>query len=367
MNRPLLPLGLLPGLLLGLLAMPAMAERRAELPAGAMVLTESTLVSAQTAAATRAARWIGLAEAGAFGRLSEAIPAAPGDAAGELALSLLVRHLQGHPVGRNAGAGGVLERIAQRQPLAWMRHEETVGDWFVPVADPGAEARSALQLLVFERDRDDWLRRLAADADAALRSGIADPAQATRAADALRVAPQASVDAVHAFHRAHPGALPGVVLLALAERRPSAPLYAQALAASTSAQRVALVAQLPQRLPEAEALALLGEYAAVDDSASAAVLALGQLGDRPQVRARLLEWLGDERLGASAASALARSGDAAIVEVLLVHARAVAAPEAVRDVALSLRLIDTPASRHALARLAADARLPAAARRELQR
>jgi hypothetical protein len=168
------------------------------------------------------------------------------------------------------------------------------------------------------------------------------------------------------FHRANPAVLPAAVLQSLAQRAPSPELYRDALAAAGPAERVVMVAELPARLPSGDAVVLLEEMAAAPDTGSAAVLALGRLAGEAKVRGLLLDWLGDGRLGASAASALARAQDPGTVGALARHARKSGNPGAVRDVALSLRLIDSPAAREALAVLAKDPRLPAAARRELQ-
>ena len=362
----------LPGLLLGLflcLPAPADAATRAELPAEAVVLDDAALERAAAEGGALAQEWIALVERGDFVAAGRATAVQGRDAAAatrQLALSRLVRHLQDSPTGRSKEGRALLASLAGREPLAWRRHEETSGDWFVPVVDPGAEAGFALRAIGFEDERMAWLGRFEADPHAALRAGFADAAQAMRAAEALAIASGGAVARAVQFHRASPGALPAAVVLALARRMPALDLYRDALALAAPAQRIAMIDEVAGRLPSGESVVLLEEMAHAQDTGSAGVLALGRLAGDAGVRNKLLAWLGDARLGASAASALARAGGPGTVDALARHARKSTKPATVRDVALSLRLIDSPAAREALAALAGDARLPAAARRELQ-
>lgn len=360
---------LLGPLLLGL-AGPVASATRAELPAGAVVIEAGALAQVAGDGDALAQAWIALVERGEFSAVRRDATAdasrAANAAAHQIALSRLVRHLQDGPVGRSGAGRSLLASLAGRVPLAWIRHEETRGDWFLPVVDPGAEAASALRLIGYEDARMAWLARFEADPQGTLRSGFADASHAMRAAEALTLASDASVAQAVQFHRARPGALPAGLVLALAQRMPAPDLFRDAFALADPARRVALVADVPGRLPPADAVVLLKEMAGTTDTGSAAVLALGRLAGDAQVRDLLLDWLGDPRLGASAASALARARGQGTVDALVRHARKSADPGAVRDVALSLRLIDSPAAREALAELAKDARLPAAARSELQ-
>src|SRR5690606_33805011 len=121
---------------------PAAAATRAELPSGAVVLEDESLGRAAAEGDALAQGWIALVERGEFavvGRAAAVRGEDAGAAARQLALSRLVRHLQDTQAGRGKAGRALLASLAGREPLAWRRHEETRGDWFVPVVDPGAE------------------------------------------------------------------------------------------------------------------------------------------------------------------------------------------------------------------------------------
>jgi predicted deacylase len=110
--------------------------------------------------------------------------------------------------------------------------------------------------------------------------------------------------------------MPPRALRALAARAPRRELYAALLRSGDAAQSLPALVEFAQRLPAADASALLMDAASDAQIGSAAVLALGVLADERGVREFLLAHLGDVRLGGSAAQALAHDGSRATLDAL---------------------------------------------------
>ena len=351
----------------------ALAATRAGLPPGARIADARELSTDTAEAGPLAARWRAAVDAGRFAQvLGEVESAAPGGEV-ELALSALVEHLQGSAAGRTEAGKAFLAQLAERPNLLWQRHEETAGDWFVPVVQPGPEAASALAVIGRERKRDAWLARLRSDPAEALGE-IDTPDGLVAARDAVAIAAPADLERLESMHTRASAGLPVEVLAPLAARRGSAELYRDALRKASPQLAVLLVAEIPRSLPAAEAVPLLTAAAGNPAVGSVAVLALSEFAQRSDVHERLLGWLDDAALGASAASALVRAAEAGAIDsatlVRQLGQRAAGAKSggaAPASSVLALRLLDTPASRAALQRIAADPATPAALRAELQR
>ena len=359
--------GRLPTALLALLlALPAWAERRAELPPDALVTDPAELSLAADGAHALARRWVALAEEGRFDALQQQLAQAEPTLESEQALVQLVHYLRDAPVGRSKPASALLRSLAGRPPRVWMRHEETRGDWFVPALTPGTEANAALWLMARERSREDWVARLESTGGAAFERGFADPSEAAAAAEAVAMVSPGALQRLLEWKAASTAALPGPVLLALAERAQSPRLYAQALAGLDPARRVAVVAGLPERLPAADAVPLLQGLSEDAEVGSAAVLALGRFAADARVQSWLLDKLADPQAGPSAAAALARHAGAEVVPRLQARAAKGATAVTWTHVALALRLHGSPEAQRALEALARHPQLPAALHQELQ-
>jgi len=346
----------------------ARAEREAELPPGARIVTAAELVDAQPQATALQARWVRLATQGAFHAVTAELGVAA-DPAMELALAGLARQLRDSSAARSGEGRAFLRSLGGRVPLVWMRQEESRGDWYVPAADPAGEAVSALWVIGRDEARERWAERLRAD-PSALAGGFSSDDDARSAAEALRMVPPETAAKAASLALREGAGWPGPVLLALAERMRSARLHRMALLRLEPAARVQAVAGLPRHLAAADAQALLRDLAADPAVGSAAVMALGNYAADPAARRWLLDRLGEPGAGASAAAALARHGGLDLVaelEQLAASAAKGAPPLLWRDLALALRLHGSPAAERALQRLAIDPALPATVAREIQR
>ncbi|HET6603935.1 MAG TPA: hypothetical protein VFG21_06935 [Xanthomonadaceae bacterium] len=365
---------ILPGLALALalgLVQPVASMSPQELPPGAVVVAPDRLPEIGRAAAIRAQRWASIhaAEGGQVlvAALDGELDSAP-VAEYELALAVLLQALASDPAADRSLP--VFTYLAGRPVRAWRPHEESAGQWLMPLADPGGMASDALALRTQTLQRRDWGRRLDADPVAAVRAAASEGGEApARLAEAVSLAPVPVVDALIALELGGGAAqLPAQVLHVLATRAPGEGIYRAALAVVEQARALELIASIPVQLPAETARRILDELTAQEGLASSAVLAMADLAVAdPEAQARLEAWLADDALGPSAAAALARMPAADRVQRIERAAARTDNAKALAHAALALRLEASPAAREALQRLAADPRLPGAARRELRR
>lgn len=360
-----------------------------KLPPGAVAIDAATPKPAAEAQAIEAGEIAALARAGqpdaAFARLS-----AIGDALrSELVATRVVDALQRQP---GQGGSALLERLAASPVRVYMRQPETAADWFVPVFDVPAKARSAQGVIARAMRRDAWLEALAADPKsavahakglsiAALRPRKAgeslladtyvshpadepDPiavAKIATLADAIRHASPALVARIAEEVSAQKAVLPSPAQATLALRSADARMWALALRSGEAVDVLPLFKDAAANLGERDARAWLTQAAQRSDYRSAALLALAQLPQGDPYAG-----LDDPSTASEAAAALARAPDAlAIVEQLLADPKATSTR--VASLALTLRLIDTGPARARLHTLRDDPRLPAQVRTELQR
>jgi hypothetical protein len=259
----------------------------------------------------------------------------------------------------------VLDALAREPVRLYRRHEETAGDWFVPLYDVPGRADAALRALDFIAARERITTRLRIAPDEVLDGAAQAPLVL---ADAIARSDDATVAAFAAAALARDAGVPGVVWAALARRRPQPDVLQATLRHAEPLHLLPLLQELPPRLAPADALAWLEPALQRDEYASAALLALGQLAPRsPAADVMLLKRLGSARDGASVAAALARDSRpdrVARIDALLAKPQASAV---VADLALALKLEGSDAAKARLHRLLQDPRLPPRAKAELQR
>jgi hypothetical protein len=289
------------------------------------------------------------------------------------------------PLLAEAAADRLIDRLRRRAPdaagselLAWLaswpervfrRHEETAGDWFVPVFAVAQRADGTLEAWRREQERSDWRERLARDPGAAIVALAAAAAdQHQRAAEAAMELDDAAIARLLGAARAAPERLPADLWAALAEHSGDPQAVAEVLARGSQAQQLALIAAAPQRLPPLQAEALLERAGRQPALASAATLALATLAaSHPPAAELLATRLDDAELGPSAAAGLARMPDED--RVARIGRLLGAAPSALtaRHLVLALRLEGSPQAVELLQRWASDPRLPAELRQEIAR
>lgn len=259
-----------------------------------------------------------------------------------------------------------LAQLALEPVLVYRRHEETLGNWFVPVYDVPGRAQSARRLLARLAARDRLLPALRAGDPAALRSKSSDVAVLAAAIEQLT--PEQADRLLQRAVR-EGGELPSAAWAALAWRAPSPLALDAVIRRADPVDALPLLQQLPPRLKAAQALPWLEQALQRPEYRSVAVSGIGVLAASDAgAEARLVELLGaaDPDIGTSAAAALARldvPDRLQRIDALLERKSGVA----LARLALALRLEDSPGARARLERLAQDARLPAALRKELQR
>lgn len=289
----------------------------------------------------------------------------PGAARFEAAATQVIEQLQQQPA--SASADALLEALSREPVRLYRRHDETAGDWFVPVFDVPGRAQSARALLARVLERDRLLPKLRRGDSQPLAEGRSDPAALVAALELLSAAEarQLATRALHEGETLAPGAWS-----ALARRSPEAGTLDAVLRFEQPAETLALLQQLPADLPTEKAYAWLDRALDVGEYRSAAVAGMGREAARSPLAARkLFELLGatDAATGASAAAALARlpvEQRFAEYDRVLAKSRD---PKLLARVALALRLDDTPEARQRLQRLKDDPLLTEAARAELQR
>lgn len=343
--------------LFALLAAGSVLAGTAVLPPGAVLIDAGTAKPDAAQVAMAAGAVLARAAAGDADGAFAALRRIEDPLRFELTAARVVAALQEAP---GAGAPALLAKLEGVPPRVFRRHEETAADWFLPVFDIAAKARSARLLLERRTRREAWLARLAADPKAALAAGAKhgeDPAlvdaiaQASPALIARLVEAAAKADA----------ALPSAAQAALAARSGDAHAWRLALRESRPLDVLPLFARVDTALGDAEARAWLQEAAAHPAYASAAAMAATRLAGTEALAA-----LDSAEQGAEAAAVLAQRPDA-----IELAERALADPSAsptrLAHLVLMLRLIDDAAARARLQALRDDPRLPAAVRAELQR
>jgi hypothetical protein len=283
----------------------------------------------------------------------------------EAAAVAVIDELQRRPP--STAADRLLAALAQEPVRVFRRHDETAGDWFLPLFDVPGRAQSARTQLARVAARDRLLPKLRRGETRFLVAGASDPAALVAALEQL-TAVEAGTLAARVLHDGDtlaPGAWS-----ALARRSPEPDTLDAVLRFEHSAETLALLQQLPATLPSASAYAWLDRALAFGDYRSAAVAGIGREAARSPVASRkLVELLGatDSTTGASAAAALARlPAGQRLAEYDRILAKSRDATLLAR-LALALRLDDTPPARERLQRLKNDSRLPGPVRAELQR
>ena len=275
----------------------------------------------------------------------------------------------------SAASRQFLEGLAIRKSEVWIPVEETGGLVHIPLYDAGAQARHTLKTLDIRAVARDLTPRAARG-----EAGLAVEARAAAPGSVFRQGlKQALLDArATAAGSAGPASIshslaallpqdPSLGTLALTARDPAdRDVLAGVLDLGDTASGLAAL-PLTRSLPSPEARPLLEIAARRGDIASAAVLEAGRRWPEDPDTGRWLETLlGDPGVGASAASALARYGDEALVTRLADRLRGEADERTARHLVLYLRLADSAQAREAINRLREDPAVSAAVRGELR-
>ena len=299
---------------------------------------------------------------GAFARLS----AIADPVAFELAAARVVEALMARP--RPAGER-LLAKLEAIPVRVFHRHEETAADWFLPLVDVAARARSARRVIAANAARDAALAALTADPVATVvAASTSKRADDESMAAAIALLSQDKVDVLAAAVANRDATLASPPLVQLALRSAHAPVWMQALERAAPQDVLPLFAAVDTVLADADALAWLQAAAQDARYTSAAVMATGRLATTSREASAALDaYLGRTDTGPSAAAALAlHAGPAFLADI---DRRLAKTGDALRvqHLALALRLADTPAAEARLRALRDDPRLPAAAKAELQR
>ena len=266
-------------------------------------------------------------------------------------------------------AAALLDELAGLSPEVWVWLEDAGHRAAVPLYDVGAAARYSKGRWMERRATGEATEALAAGnmdvldryaragRDSSLRRGIeaafasADPASLAGVRGTLKQRLEAGQPV---------GEIARIAAAALADPD----LYSAVLLHADRAVALRALTRIDAELAGDTAVTLRRRATDRDEIASAALLGLARDADtRPDVRDYLFDQLGDDRVGASAAAALARVDDPGIVprlSALVTDGDDVARRQAL----LALRLSTLPAARAELARVAADRTLPEAIRRE---
>jgi hypothetical protein len=280
----------------------------------------------------------------------------------EAAASLAIEQMQIQAP--SAAAEQLLAALAREPVRLYRRHDETAGDWFVPLYDIPKRAASARTLLARIAARDALLPALRAGKAVAL-AGTKDPAVLAAALEALTPV-EAKMLAAAALSQ--PAVVPPSAWSLLARKAPTPALLDMALQRAPEAEFLPLLQELPQRIEAGQALDWLDRAAARPAYLSAVAAALGRLAPRSAAaEAKLIALLGDAQAGPSAAAALARLDVPDRVGRIDAALAKASDPSVVARLALALRLEGSPAANERLRRLQGDPRLPDATRQELQR
>ena len=261
------------------------------------------------------------------------------------------------------GSGDRLLAALEGAPVrVFLRHEETAADWFVPLVDVAARAKSARRVIAANAARDRAVAMLSGDAASA---PSIDPAVLPEAIAAL---PQKAADDLSARVAGGDVAMPGPALAQLAARSARPPVWMTALQKAEPIDVLPLFALVDTRLPGADALDWLHAASKDPRYASAAVLATGRMA-KHSIAAfdQLAFYLDRTDTGPSAAAAFAQDAGASFVSDIDRLLAKTSNPIRVQHLALALRLADTPEATRRLHALRDDPRLPAGVKAELQR
>jgi hypothetical protein len=234
-------------------------------------------------------------------------------------------------------------RLGARAPTVFTRVDPEHGERAIPLYDAGATARFVLR---------NW-ERSAARAAATAALAARDPGVVSRYAAAAATPAGAGIaDAFRDGSREELAALRGTVAdalsagrrvdalgLILAEQLADAELFVLLLDYAGEREALAAVAAAGRVLDGGAAVAALQRASRRADIASAAVLEIGRLaGQDPAARRFLFDALADPGIAPSAAAALARLGDDAVVAELGRRLASAGSEEERRVLVLALRL-----------------------------
>jgi len=164
--------------------------------------------------------------------------------------------------------------------------------------------------------------------------------------------------------RSEPGLMPAAAVVALRLR--DFALCQAVFDVSDRHTAMQLLASLVSSFPAPQALQLLQDASASEDLGSVAIFQIGRLAvSLPAATAFLMGRLADPRHGGSAAGALARLADPAIVEQVASRLEATQDGTLQRKAALMLILDGSPAARQSLTRFSARSDVPEPLRREI--
>jgi hypothetical protein len=345
-------------LALGLAATAAQAGTRV-LPPGAVLFDSATPKADTARIALATGEIVARVEAGDPDGAVARLQAIEGALQFELTAARVIEALQAQP--RKSG-DRFLAALEQTPVRVFHRHDETAADWFLPLIDVAARAKSARRVIDANAARDRAVSALLADPATA---GSLD-AQAVAAAIAVLPAPKADALAARVAHGDL--VLAGRPLVQLALRTSRTPVWMQALEQADEVDVLPLFATVDSILPGADALDWLQRAAKDGRYKSAAVMAVGRMATHSILASRALDaYLGRADTGASAAAALVEHGSANFVDDIERRLAATRDPVRVQHLALALRLADTPDARKRLHALEDDPRLSASAKAELQR
>lgn len=356
-------------LVLTLVSLSAAARPLALLPAGAVVLDTDANVAAteRLAEAKAASLQLKLGSEGAPATI-RALAEIDDPLARELAAAGLVSKLQN--VESTAASREVLVELAGAPTLVFRRHEETRGDWFVPLIDVAARAKFAQRALAVRDKRAEWAERLIADPSGALRDASLAPAeQRLLIAEAITELSAHSLASLEKQVLLDKSPQPTDVWRALAERSNNPAVYAAAADACSEGDLLVLVYVVTRQLAPVDAERWLLEMSERRPLNSAALLALAPRADiGSQAISRLIFALDSPTEGASAAAALATRPQADRLDLL----QALAGDPDVGGqrltwLALALRLEGSSEALTLLQGLAEHPRLPPSVRKELVR
>jgi len=360
---------LLLALVLALLGSAASARPLALLPSGAVVV-ETDLIASPTVALAdaKAAQLRADLHGKGVPAILHALSELEDTLAYELAAAGLIAELQ---TGEDsAEVRELLAELARVPTKVFRRHEETRGDWFVPLIDVPGRARFALRALDARVMRETWKQRLSADPAQAL-AGLDghQPEQQLVMAEAVAELDEPSVARLAQYMKSGKAQTPSVVWRALAERSHDPAVYAAAARASSDAELTRLLPTAKRQLAPADAERWLSTLVDRKGLQSAALLALASLAEPDSAALqRLMDALDSPASGASAAAALAARPQSDRLELIQALVRDPAADaERLTWLALALRLEDSPQARNELRHLAVDPRLPVSVREELSR
>jgi hypothetical protein len=329
------------------------------LPPGAVLVDEATTKGDPARLAIAAGEVLARVEAGDAGAAFARLGVITDPLQYELTAARVIDALMTHP--RKAG-DALLARLEAVPVRVFRRHDETAADWFLPLVDVGARARSARRVIASNAARDAALAALAADPRSA-RSIDADTL-----ALAVALLPPAKADVLAAVVACGDVALDSRPLAQLALRTANAAVWKLALDRGAAEHVLPLFAEVDARLPEVPALQWLQAASKDARYASAAVIATGRLASRsPAAAAALDDYLGRADTGPSAAAVLASAAGPGFLPDIRQRLAKAKDPLRVQHLALALRLADTPEAATLLRTLQDDPRLSAAAKSELQR